>query len=157
MKNLLKLTMLVVFAFVLGANSYGQTKCGVCAGYGKLVCGACQGYGKVAQTVFNPYTGLYQNVPATCSNCNGYGALICSNCGGNGYIISNNNTTFRGDWIKVKKSVSKCKGHGGSLCSCKLYVGYKRAGSEYYQGSCENYVNGHRCGHGPGAHGLPEW
>ena len=148
---------ILLFIFIcVGIVSYSQTQqCRTCNGYGKLYCNTCAGGGVVYQQVYDPYYGIYQNVPYKCATCNGYGVLICSHCGGSGYVQNTPNINFEGgDWIPVKKDVSKCKGHAGSLCSCKKYIGYKKAGREYYQGNCENYVNGHKCGHRPEAHGL---
>ncbi len=56
--------------------------------------------------------------------------------------------------VEVKVTGVDCKGHGGSLCSCTTYIGYKIAGTNNYTGACQNYVNGHKCGHSPSAHGL---
>lgn len=63
------------------------------------------------------------------------------------------NPSFGNNWISVSVPVSKCSGEG-SRCSCRVYKGYKRAGLSQYKGDCTNYVLGHKCGHGPAAHGL---
>lgn len=60
------------------------------------------------------------------------------------------------EWIPVEVYVNRCDGYGGSLCSCKKYKGFKQAGLDRYSGECSNYAGGHRCGHGPLDHGLPE-
>ena len=69
-------------------------------------------------------------------------------------IRNRSNPSFRSNLIAVSKNVFKCRGDGGSLCSCKVYKGYKRAGLEQYEGDCSNYAGGHKCNHGPAAHGL---
>lgn len=72
-------------------------------------------------------------------------------------LRNRSNPTFGSNWISVSVNVSGCRGFGGSICSCKVYKGYKRAGLNQYKGKCTNYAGGHRCGHGPAAHGLSEY
>lgn len=71
------------------------------------------------------------------------------------YGFSISNTSFRGGSY-VEKRVYDCNGFGGSHCSCKIFKGYKVNGAELYYGDCQNYVNGHTCGHSAAAHGLPQ-
>lgn len=68
---------------------------------------------------------------------------------------SGSKVSFKGNnKVPVKVKGVDCKGRGGSLCSCTIYIGYTIEGTDNYIGPCENYVNGHRCGHSPSAHGL---
>lgn len=60
------------------------------------------------------------------------------------------------EWNPVEVAVNDCDGNGGSLCSCKRYKGFKHAGLNRYSGNCSNYSGGHKCGHSPSDHGLPE-
>lgn len=104
----------------------------------------------------------YQNV--RCHGCNGtggymsyWGPVYCQVCWGKGFVtipVQQYNPSFQGNRIPVKVNINKCKGYGGSLCSCKTYIGYKIAGTDNYEGACQNYANGHKCGHSPSAHGL---
>lgn len=128
----------------IASITYSQTQCRTCNGHGKLYCNACGGNGYV----------WYYGVAYPCTNCNGHPIIICNNCGGYGYVQPSGPSFVSNQLIPVEVTVNKCKGHGGSLCSCKKYKGYKHAGREYYEGACSNYINGHKCGHSPEAHGL---
>ena len=69
-------------------------------------------------------------------------------------VRNRSNPSFGSGRVAVSVRVSGCRGFGGSVCSCKVYKGYRRAGTNIYEGSCTNYAGGHQCGHGPSAHGL---
>lgn len=101
-----------------------QVKCGICNGYGKLKCNMCNGYGQVQTQVYNPYYGIYRNVPYRCTICAGCGAVICKNCGGYGAIRGNSPSFGNRTYLNM------------------------------YRGNCTNYSGGHPCGHSPAAHGL---
>lgn len=71
--------------------------------------------------------------------------------------ISSNQISFRAsEWIPVEIDVNSSH-YRSTGCSCKTYKGKKRAGLDEYKGDCTNYINGHKCGHGPKAHGLKEY
>ena len=83
-----------------------------------------------------------------------WGPVYCQICWGKGYItvpVQQNNPAFQGNKVAVEVTGVDCKGHGGSLCSCTTYKGYRIAGTNNYTGACQNYVHGHKCGHGPDA------
>lgn len=148
------LFLLLILLFTVPAIS--QNRCNSCNGQGKFICKVCSGYGMVYSNIWNPYIGCYQQIATACNNCGGYGAFTCNTCGGRGYINSVG-PSFKGKWINVSVNTPKCAGYAGSLCSCRRFIGQRLAGTDYYKGSCSNYINGHRCGHGPGAHGLKEY
>lgn len=143
MKKFIFFLLLIACSFAASA----QNSCSSCQGYGKVRCGSCGGSGVIYQQVWNPYYGVYQTVPYRCATCGGYGALICSNCGGKGYVPS---PSFKN--TKPVKTNAKC-----NKCSCSGYQGiYHTNGT--YEGNCSNTDQwGHRCGHGPEAHGLRKW
>ena len=112
--------------------------------------------------VIGLFAQYYQIVQ--CYGCGGtggymsyWGPVYCQICWGKGYItvpVQQNNPAFQGNKVAVEVTGVDCKGHAGSLCSCTTYKGYRIAGTNNYTGACQNYVNGHKCGHGPSAHGL---
>ncbi len=155
MKNLFFL--LVTLTFFTNAFCQQRVTCNVCNGYKALRCNSCNGSGIVVTQVWNPYMMRYQPIQQYCGYCGGRGGFTCSRCSGYGYLVVNNNNSpsFRGsNLVPVSIRTRKCDGYGGSLCSCTNYKGYKVAGTNTYKGKCTNYVNGHRCGHEPGDHGL---
>lgn len=146
----------VIFLFLITSlivNVFSQSKCTFCNGYGRFVCSTCHGRGSVTLNMLNPYTGYYQPTTYTCSSCRGYGVIVCNTCKGNGRI-QRKQPSFGGNskYIKVSKSVSKCK--GTNVCSCKLYRGFRIAGTNTYVGACQNYCGGGPCTHSPSDHGL---